>query len=109
MHGNGNCAPNIASLFCDSLFGTNQAEVAEQTYDEWLAAFPELVADIARGLDKDNTDTIEDRPLQAEAAEDTAAAGLKYSIRPLSSKSGLDSASGLPGKPTGVVIALQQK
>lgn len=89
--------------------------MAEQTYDKWLAAFPVLVADIARGLDKDNTDTIEDRPLQADAAEGTAAAGLSYSIRPLSAKSDSSGSgdgsprSGFPGKPAGVVIALQQK
>ena len=29
-----------------------------QTYEEWLAAFPELVNDVRTGLDRNNLDTI---------------------------------------------------
>lgn len=89
------------------LLGATQAEVAEQPYDTWLAAFPGLVEDIKRGLDKDNSETIEDRELRPSGDDGEGASGPRYSIRPLSARSGGRSSSGLPNKPAGVVIALQ--
>jgi hypothetical protein len=88
--------------------------VAEQTYDTWLAAYPGLVEDIGRGLDKDNTETIEDKALNppADGEDDNGSSWPRYSIRPLSAKPSADnsrSSAGLAGKPAGVVIALQTK
>ena len=95
------------------ILGATQAEVAEQPYSTWLAAYPGLVEDIKRGLDKDNAETIENKELRpADAGEDESGTSWpRYSIRPLSAKRGVDnsgrSSVGLPGKPAGVVIALQ--
>ena len=96
------------------ILGTTQAEVAEQSYHTWLAPFPELVEDIKRGLDKDNTDAIEDKELRPSnaSADDTGTNWPRYSIRPLSAKHGADrsgrsSSLGVSNKPAGVVIALR--
>lgn len=94
------------------LLGANQAEVAEQPYDTWLAAFPGLVEDIQRGLDKDNRETIEGRELRPLAAGEGGGGTSwpRYSVRPLPAKHIADNSGrasmGLSDKPAGVVICV---
>lgn len=96
------------------LLGATQAEVAEQSYETWLAAFPGLVADIKRGLSKDNAEAIEDRALRTsdDGENENGASWPRYSIRPLSAKHGPGSSGrssmGLSDKPAGVVIAVNR-
>jgi hypothetical protein len=74
-----------------------------QTYEEWLAAFPELVNDVRTGLDRNNLDTIAGKELVVGNVN------LKYAIRtldpmgdaqPLSPRSDIP----LPSRGNGVIV-----